>query len=678
MLYRKSYDEIKKWYIESEKALLIDGVRQVGKTTLIRAFLQESKANFIEFNLLNDKLALDAFDTSTNADELLVKLTALADGSVDEGTIFFIDEIQEAKDAITPIKFLVEQGDYRFIFSGSLLGVKMKDVRSVGVGYITMHRMFPMDFEEFILANGVSPKTIAYLRKCFEGKTQVDPIIHTKMLKLLNLYSIIGGMPEAVQTYVSTHNIQRVISVQNDIDQGYLKDITKYDHDEKLLIEDIYNLIPSELSNQNKRMILKNLNAKARFYRYEESFVWLLNSGVGLFAYNVDNPVYPLLASKERTLFKLFLCDVGILASKLLNGGQIRILNGDVNLNFGAIYEQIVAQELAAHGYSLFFSNNKKRGEIDFLIEENAEAIPIEVKSGKDYKRHSALNNLVADRNIEKAYILCNGNTKVDGKMVYLPVYMVMFMGKGSILSEATTTLTKKEKRANNDDYNNYYERYARNLLSFVVDDRYSSLFHRADGLEKDKSKFPDFIPTSKDFDVGFEVTRCLGENEGQYDRWVAENCGQGKTLAQIEESKQKHFKSLTNAHAEERFEAVVFTKDEGGLSDVEKTKNIDGLKRVIRRKLEILNSKDGHSQTFGKNELFVFINDFVGQSDIKRIVGDFDFAGYALSFDEIFLMNLEKLFVVGFRKNKKPQFQSIDLDRVTLSKIKAISKPPF
>ena len=436
MLYRKSYEIIKEWYFNSEKALLIDGARQVGKTTLIRSFFEENSIKFVEINLHDNQSALEAFNTSKDSKELLVKIIALADKNVEDGMVFFIDEIQEADDAITPIKFLIDSSSYKFVFSGSLLGVKMKNIQSIGVGYITIHKMYPMDFEEFCTANSVSKKTIDYLHDCFINRKTIDSIVHEQMMKLFNLYLIVGGMPGAVNAYVTTHNLKKVSIEHNDIDKGYLKDITKYDYEEKLLIEDIYNLIPSELNQQNKRMILKKLNEKARFYQYEESFIWLLNSGVGLFTYNVDNPVYPLLASKERTLFKLFLCDVGLLSSKLLNGNQIKILNGDVNLNFGAIYENVVAQELIAHGHELFFSNNKKRGEIDFLIEEDGMVIPLEIKSGKDYKRHSALNNLIKDFNVKKAYVFNNDNISIKNERIYVPIYMIMFIQKNTEVSD--------------------------------------------------------------------------------------------------------------------------------------------------------------------------------------------------------------------------------------------------
>lgn len=436
MLYRKSYKEIEKWLFDNKKALLVDGARQVGKTTAIRNCLLAHSINYIELNLLDNSLALQTFNNAKNANDLILRLTALVSKEITDDTVFFIDEIQEAKDAITPIKFLVDYGKYKFVFSGSLLGVKLKNIASIGVGYITVLKMYPLDFEEFALNNGVATKTIEYLKECYNNLNKVDDIVHEQVLNLFNTYLIIGGMPDVVNTFVSTHNIQKVITTQKDIDQTYLIDITKYDYNDKLLIEDIYNLIPSELNAQNKRMILKNLNEKARFYQYENSFVWLSNSGVGLFVYHVDNPIFPLLASKERTLFKLFLCDVGILSYKLLNGNQIRVLNNDININYGALYEAVVAQELTCHGFPLYYYNNKKRGEIDFLIEDDAQVIPIEVKSGKDYKVHSALNNLINDFNLKKAIIFTNDNIMIENNKIYYPIYMVMFMHKDKQIDE--------------------------------------------------------------------------------------------------------------------------------------------------------------------------------------------------------------------------------------------------
>ena len=383
--------------------------------------------------MLENKLALEAFNTAIDTKQLLLRLSYFTNKNlVENETVIFIDEIQEAKDAITPIKFLVQKTNFKYIFSGSLLGVKMSEILSMTVGFLTVLQMYPMDFEEFSKSLGVSNNTLSYLKTCFINKAKVDEIIHKQMINLFNTYLVVGGMPKAVVKFIESNDINNVNQVLNDIDFGYRQDITKYQKNNKLLIQEIYDLIPSELNSQNKRFILKNLNEKARFYQYETSFTWLKNSGVGLFVHNVDNPVYPLLASKEKTLFKLFLCDVGLLIYKLFNGNQIEILNGNSTLNYGAVYEAVVAQELKSHGFDLYYNNDKKRGEIDFLIELNNKVIPIEVKSGKDYKRHSALNQLMNNKvfNYEKSYVLCNDNIEEMNKIIYLPIYMVMFIEK--------------------------------------------------------------------------------------------------------------------------------------------------------------------------------------------------------------------------------------------------------
>ncbi len=442
MLRRKIITEIERWYQESTSGLLIDGARQVGKTTAIREFLNENHIKHVEFNLLENHLVKEAFDTSFDADQLFLKLTSLMSDEITENSVIFIDEIQEAHDAITPIKFLVQNTRYKYIFSGSLLGIKMKDIESLPVGYLTIRNMYPLDLEEFLWANKVSSKIIDYLKECFENLSAVDDTIHKQMLGLFHIYLAVGGMPKAVSDFIEEHDLRKVNEALMDIDSGYRKDITKYDKDEKLQIQEIYDLIPSELNAQNKRFILKNMNEKARFYQYEKSFTWVKNSGIGLFVHNVDNPVYPLLASKERTLFKLFLSDVGLLTYKLYNGNQISILNGNSTLNYGAIYEAFIAVELNSHGFSLFYNNDKKRGEIDFLIEKDQKIIPILVKSGKDYKRHSALSNLLSNDSFgyDFGYVFCNENIEKKAKTIYLPIYMVMFLNEEKMEEDQKVT----------------------------------------------------------------------------------------------------------------------------------------------------------------------------------------------------------------------------------------------
>jgi uncharacterized protein len=443
MLQRKITKEIEKWFSQNTTALLIDGARQVGKTTAIDAFLEENKLHYVKLNLYENKLAKRAFDNASDTESLLLRIKALTKDDLDEGTIIFIDEIQEPEDAITPIKFLVQETKYRFILSGSLLDVKAKEIASIPAGFLSILNMYPMDFEEFLWANGVSKKIIAYLKGCFEGKKPVDEIIHSQMFGLFNAYLAIGGMPKAVSVFVESKNLGMVNASLSDVDEAYRADIAKYKKNAKLLLDEIYDLIPSELSAQNKRFILKNLNEKARFYQCETSFAWLKNSGVGVFAHNVDNPVFPLLASKERTLFKLFLCDTGLLSFKLYNGNQGVLLDGPLALNCGAIYENVVAQELKAHGFELYYNNDKKRGEIDFLIEKNSKVIPIEVKSGKDYRRHNALTSLLSNDcfGYELGYVFSKSNVKTKGKIIYLPIYMVMFLENRRNLSDRIINL---------------------------------------------------------------------------------------------------------------------------------------------------------------------------------------------------------------------------------------------
>lgn len=299
MLYRKKLKDIEKWYKESNKALLIDGARQVGKTKLIEYFLESNNIDYLGIDLIKNEDALEIFNTSKSCDQLLLRLSGVSNKRLIPGkTVIYIDEIQQANDAITLLKYCVLDGRYRFIVSGSLLGIKLKDIKSIPVGYMQIINMYPLDFEEFMVANGVTDRIFNYIKDCFINLKTVDTSVHKQLLDLFKTYLIVGGMPEAVQKFIDTKNLGDVKDVHNEIDTLYLKDITQYNKKDKLLIDDIYNLIPGELNNQNKRFIFKNLNQKARYSKYESSFVWIKDSGVGLFTYNVDNLKYPLLESK--------------------------------------------------------------------------------------------------------------------------------------------------------------------------------------------------------------------------------------------------------------------------------------------------------------------------------------------------------------------------------------------
>ena len=432
MLERRIKQEIRDFLDGDRKeALMVTGARQVGKTYIIRECAKEIYKNIVEINFVENQQAVKLFANITGSKDILLRLSALTDVPMIPGeTLIFFDEVQECPEIVTAIKFLVEDGQYRYILSGSLLGVELKDIRSVPVGYLSILEMYPLDFREFCEANRVSQTVMDKLKECFEKKQPVDELIHEKMMELFRLYLIVGGMPAVVDAYIRTNNLKEVLRIQQGIVQLYYKDIAKYDKDNKLYLDEIFSLIPSELNNKNKRFIMKDLNENFRFSRYENSFIWLKEAGVALPVYCVQEPEIPLLLSKSTNLFKLFLSDVGLLASMYVDGLQLKILNREKDINFGAIYENAAAQELKAHGFELYYFNSKKQGELDFVIEYKGNVLPLEIKSGKAYTRHNALDNVLKDERyaISQALVFCNENISTVDKIVYLPIYMIGFL----------------------------------------------------------------------------------------------------------------------------------------------------------------------------------------------------------------------------------------------------------
>ena len=446
MLKRKIDSYLEQFYKRTNKALLVTGARQTGKSFSIRQYGTAHYENFVEINFIEQPEAAEILKGAKNSQDILVRLSLLTSTPLVAGkTLVFFDEVQECPEMVTAIKFLVDEGSYRYILSGSLLGVELKDLRSEPVGYMDVKDMYPLDFEEFLLAMGVSRQVTDGMQKAFEQQQPVDEFVHKKMMELFRLYLIVGGMPAAVQKYVDTHNLQDVMAEQQAIIRLYKRDITKYDKNHKLYIDEIFELIPSELNAKNKRFILKDLNENLKFSRYENSFLWLKNAGVALPTYNVEEPVVPLKLSRSRNLFKLFQSDIGLLACQYAEGFQLRIIRSaegrlqgrkdEKGINFGSIFENMVAQELQAHGFELYYFNSKKQGELDFIIEKDGQALPIEVKSGKDYQRHNALSNVMgnADYAIPRAIVFCNDNVSMSGNIVYLPIYMVTFLKKEEI-----------------------------------------------------------------------------------------------------------------------------------------------------------------------------------------------------------------------------------------------------
>lgn len=437
MLKRKIEKDIMHWIEGSDKALLIYGVRQAGKTFIIRECLTAAGCDYIEFNLIQQPEVVDILTGATSIDDLILKLSLYSDKKIIPGkTFFFIDEVQKYKEIVTKIKFLVDDKRFRYILSGSLLGVEIVNLKSAPVGYLQTLNMYPLDFEEFLQIFNVGQPVLDMLRKAFTSKTPVDEVIHAKIMEMFNLYLIIGGMPAAVEKYRTTGNIDDVMDEHRAIIEQYKLDFTQYEEENRrLIISHIYELIPAELNEKNKRFIIADIKKGLRYDRVESSFTWLWKAGVALGVFNTTEPTVPLMLNEKSTLFKLFLSDVGLLTTIYGKACKLKIVSKGKDVNKGAVYENVVAQELHAHGYSLYYYNSKKKGELDFVVEHAGQVLPIEVKSGKDYEKHSALDNVmsVAEYGIKEACIFTNDNVKTVGRLTYFPVYMVMFLQEDPI-----------------------------------------------------------------------------------------------------------------------------------------------------------------------------------------------------------------------------------------------------
>jgi len=422
----------------SKESLLVTGARQVGKTFSIRDFATRHFKDFVEINFIERPDAKALFDRTRGTEDFFNRFSAFVGRSLSIGkTLVFFDEVQECPEIVTFIKFLGDDARYRYVLSGSLLGVEMKDIRSVPVGYLREVDMFPLDFEEFILANGMPPEVVSRLSEAFAKGDRVDPVVDGKMMELLRLYLVVGGMPAVVQTYVDTSDIQAVVREQQAILVLYRRDAAKYDQEHKMSIERVFELIPSELNAQNKRFYANSLQPGERFAHVSDNFLWLKSADMAIPVCNVDAPQLPLELAKKANLFKLFLNDVGLLSAMYMDGIQFKILSGELGMNFGSVYENFVAQELRAHGFEkIYYFNSKKYGEIDFLIECEDTVLPLEAKSGKDYDTHTALDNLLDEPSfgLKKALVLnASGDCSTNGKVAYRPIYATMFLKRNPL-----------------------------------------------------------------------------------------------------------------------------------------------------------------------------------------------------------------------------------------------------
>jgi predicted AAA+ superfamily ATPase len=422
---------------KSNKILVIDGARQIGKSYIIRFVCGSLFKNYIEINLLEDSVGAQLFAHTKTVEDFYLQVSMLAGDKMGAktDTVIFLDEIQAYPHLLTLLKFLLQDGRFTYIASGSLLGVTLAQTVSIPMGSIEVKRMYPLDFEEFLWANNFGTEAINNLRNKFLSRESLPENIHNKVMDLFKKYLISGGLPDAVNTFIETKNVVRVRALQSEIQNYYAIDASKYDADNRLKIRKIYEMLPSVLENKKKRIVVKDIENKKgkRYSDYEDEFEYLIQSGIALEVRAISNPFFPLLESSSKNLLKLYLNDVGLLTNVLYKNNIRAIMDDDASVNLGSVYECVVASELKAHGKNLFYYDNKKRGEVDFLIDDydTLSVLPIEVKSGKDYSTHRALNSFATseDYHIQNAYVLSNEREVcVKDKITYLPVYYVIFL----------------------------------------------------------------------------------------------------------------------------------------------------------------------------------------------------------------------------------------------------------
>lgn len=437
MLYRKINKYIEEYMkSDSNKVLIIDGARQIGKTYSISHVGQKLFQNYIEINFVEDAVGQRLFANTRTVEDFYLQVSMIAGDKMKEkdNTLIFLDEIQAYPHLLTLLKFLKKDDRFTYIASGSLLGVTLAQTTSIPIGSIEIKRMYPLDFEEWLYANGFSSSSVDMLREKFESCENLDESTHAKMMDLFKKYLLVGGMPDAVNSYLTEKNIVAVRTIQSQIHEYYAADASKYDAERKLKIRRIYDMIPSTLENKKKRIIARDIENKngKRFSDYTDEFEYLISAGITLEVKAISNPSFPLIESESKNLLKLYLNDVGILTGILYQNNIRAILDDVKSINLGTVYESVVASELAAHGHRLFYYDNRNHGEVDYLIDDydDLSVVPLEIKSGKDYTVHSALSAFVRneDYHITQGYVLSNERqVSKKGNIIYMPIYYVMF-----------------------------------------------------------------------------------------------------------------------------------------------------------------------------------------------------------------------------------------------------------
>ncbi|MCL2135516.1 MAG: AAA family ATPase [Candidatus Bathyarchaeota archaeon] len=436
MLERKILHNLSAWKNNPDRmCLMIKGARQVGKSTTIQEFCKKNYKYFIEMNFIANEEYKEIFAGNLEKENILKQITLYFPTAefIPNETVIFLDEIQDCPRAITALKFLAQDKRFDVITSGSILGItykrdKKKQPPSVPVGYVEHLEMHSLDFEEFLWANKIRKETIAEIKAFYDQKTPVLPAMHTKMLELFREYIVVGGMPHVVQNFVDTHNFGNVLKLQRDILEDYKKDIAKYAEGiEKVKVRDCFVSIPNHLAKKYKKFQWTIVEKHGSARKYKDSIMWLIDAGMVEKCNNLAIPELPLAGNVKDGEFKIYMRDTGLLVAMLEDGSQKNVINGDLGIYKGALYENVVADIFRKSGKHLFYFARDNRFEIDFVVRVDDVATAVEVKAGDNTKAWSVVT-MVGRYGMKRAVKLSTKNVGVDGKIETLPLYMSIFI----------------------------------------------------------------------------------------------------------------------------------------------------------------------------------------------------------------------------------------------------------
>lgn len=425
---REMLNTLKKWKDnDNRKSLLLLGARQVGKTYLVRQFGNECYKNFVEINLEFDISARTIFDSDLNIDDLVMKLSMHTRKTITKDTLLFLDEIQVCPRAIVALKIFT-QSNFDVIASGSLLGVSLNNVTSFPVGYIDTYTLYPLNFKEFLWSQGIDDNIINYLHQCYLEKKQVDEFVHSLMNALLLKYVVIGGMPAVINQYNRDKNFEEVITVQKQIISDYRNDMAKYSTKTiKEKVKNVYDTLCDQLAMDNKKFQYKVIKPGGNARYYASSIDWIVDSGIAYKVNKLRTIDIPLKAYRDPQSFKLYLNDTGLLLSMYEENMYLNILQGELGVFKGGVFENLVYIMLKQKNPNIYYYE-KGQTEIDFIALIDDQIIPIEVKSGYNTKSKS-LRMYIERHAPKKAIKLSLNNVNCNDEIIEcFPLYMTMFI----------------------------------------------------------------------------------------------------------------------------------------------------------------------------------------------------------------------------------------------------------